>query len=165
VTDRPHSTLLLALGNDILGDDGIAPAAARRIEALMGERVHVVCSAEAGLALLELMEGYDQALLLDSTKTGLAPVGHIHEFPPEAFSGTPAPSPHYVGLPEVLALAVRLGIALPDKLRILAMEVENPYVIREVFSPDVAAALPEFVRRAVDVLRKWVDSAPDTTEA
>jgi len=160
VTDRPHPTLLLALGNDILGDDGIAPAAARRIERLMGDRVHVVCTSEAGLVLLELMEGYEQALLLDSIKTGREPIGHIYELAPQALARTDAPSPHYVGLPEVLAMAERLAITLPGELRILAMEVADPYLIREAFSPEVEAALPEFVRRAVEVLKEWTGPAP-----
>ena len=151
---RPD-TLVLALGNDILGDDGVAFAAAERIEALLGAEVAVVRSSEAGLALIELLEGYRRALLLDAVVTGGAPVGTIHEFGPEDFRKITAPSPHYAGLPEVLALAERLEIPLPRELRILALEVEDPYTIREGLTPEVDAAVPALVMRACGILKGW----------
>jgi len=147
--------LLLALGNDILGDDGVAWAAAREIGARFPEHVETQCSAEAGLALLELLEGCERALLLDAVVTGQAPVGTVHEFGPDDFRRVLAPSPHYAGLPEVLALGDRLGCTVPRDLRVLALEVEDPYTIREGLSPAVQLALPALIARAAEILRSW----------
>jgi hydrogenase maturation protease len=155
MTSPAARTLLLALGNDILGDDGVGFAAAREIGARFGEAVEVVCSSEAGLALIEHMEGFPRALLLDAIVTGRAPVGTVHEFAPADFRRVLAPSPHYAGLPEILDLAERLQLEFPKELRVLAIEVEDPYEIREGLTPGVERALPAFVARAAEILESW----------
>ena len=151
---REGKTLLLALGNDILGDDGAGLAAARRLEGACAPSVDVVLSSEAGLALIDLMEGYERALLLDSVVTG-APPGTVHDFSPSDFRRVMAPSPHYAGLPEVLQLAERLEIPFPREIRVLALEVEDPYRITECLSPAVERSIPAFVEAARRILENW----------
>jgi hydrogenase maturation protease len=153
IPPRPRS-LLLALGNDILGDDGAGLAAARLLRAEFEGEVDVVESGESGLALVEMLEGYERALLLDAIVTGQHPPGAVLEFSPDDFRKIVAPSPHYAGIPEVLDLASRLGLTFPEELRVLAMEVESLHLIREGLSPTVAGALPAFVDRARHLLRR-----------
>ncbi len=147
--------LLLALGNDLLGDDGAGLLAARLLREEFQDEVEVVESGEAGLALVEMMAGYERALLLDAVVTGRCPPGTVLEFSPQDFRRVVAPSPHYAGLPEALDLAGRLGIPFPKEVRILALEVENPWAFREGLSPPVQKALPAFVERAGQTLRGW----------
>lgn len=147
--------LLLALGNDLLGDDGVGLAAARLLQPEFQGAVEVVETSEAGLALVELMEGYQRALLLDSIITGRCLPGTVLEFSPEDFQRVLAPSPHYAGLPEVLALAGNLGISFPQEIRILAVEVAEPRTFHEGLSPLVEQALPGFVAQARQVLDGW----------
>jgi hydrogenase maturation protease len=151
--DRP--ILVLGLGNDILGDDGVGLVAARRLKEEVQEDVEVVESSEAGLALMELLEGYERALLLDAVLTGAHPPGTVLEFSATDFQTVIGPSPHYAGLPEVLAMAKQLDIPFPQELCILAMEVENPYQVREGLSPSVEKSLAHFVERAREVLQCW----------
>ena len=66
----------------------------------------------------------------------------MREFSREDFQKVVGPSPHYAGIPEVLRLAECLGIAFPTDLCILAMEVEDPYAVREGLSPSVENAVP-----------------------
>lgn len=153
--ERKPRTLVLALGNDLLGDDGVGLEAARRIAGQVDSSVDVVETAEAGLALLELMEGYERALLIDSVVTGRYPPGTVIEFLPEDFRRVIAPSPHYAGLPEVLEMAQRLALTFPQQLRILAMEVENPYEFHVGFSPPVQESLPRLVQQALRILQEW----------
>ncbi len=149
---RKAHTLVLALGNDLLGDDGVGLEAARRIAGQVEGSVDVVESGEAGLALLELLEGYERALLIDSIVTGRYPPGTVLEFCPEHFRQVIAPSPHYAGLPEVLEMARRLNLVFPQDIRILAMEVQNPYEFRIGFSEPVQEALTQLVQRALQIL-------------
>lgn len=153
---RPEANILvLGLGNDIMGDDGVGLAAARMLKEQAGASVNVVETSECGLALLELLEGYDKALLLDAVMTGSSPPGTILEFGPEDFDEVVAPSPHYAGLSEVLNLADRLAISFPSEIRVLAMEVESAYEIREGLSDRIQECLAGFVGRARDVLNDW----------
>lgn len=57
MNERSARILVLALGNDLLGDDGVGLEAARQIAGQVDGSVDVVETGEAGLALLELMEG------------------------------------------------------------------------------------------------------------
>lgn len=148
-------TIVLAMGNDIVADDGAGLAVARELkkEGLPG--ADVVETGEAGLALVELLEGYQNAVLVDSIKTGHSPPGTVLEFTENEFKKVVAPSPHYAGLPEVLELAGRLKLDFPKRFRIFALEVENPYEIREGLSPSVAAAIPEMVKRVREAVEEF----------
>ena len=132
-------------------------AAARALREGVDDDVEIVETGEAGLALLEMMEGYERVLLLDSIMTGEHPVGTVFELIPEKLGKVVAPSPHYAGLPEVFELARRCGIEFPAKVRILAMEIANPWEFNEAMTPPVAAALSELVERARAILAEWSD--------
>ena len=152
----PKRCLLLALGNDILKDDGVGLAAAGLLRSEFKGAVDFLEASGTGLALLELLAGYDQALLLDAIFTGNAPPGTILEFSREDFQKTAAPSALYVGLPEVLRQAESLGLEFPRELRILALEVENPFESHAEMSPSTRGALPGYVDRARRVLQGWI---------
>jgi len=145
------------MGNDILCDDAVGLIAARAIREDFGDKVEVVETSEAGLALIEILEGYKQVLILDAIKTDSVPVGTILEYTPDDFQKIVAPSPHYAGLPEVLEMAKRLSLDFPSDIRILAMEVESPFEIREGLTEAVEKALPEFIARAKKSLREMLD--------
>lgn len=148
--------LLLALGNDLLGDDGVALMAAREIKRrFWASWLDVVESSEAGLALMESMAGYHKVVLVDSVMTGQHPVGTIIEFKREDLQKVVAPSPHYAGIPEVFDMASRLGIPFPDEIRILAMEVANPYEFQQELSPCVREALHVWVNKIETVFYQW----------
>lgn len=150
--ERRARVIVLAMGNDILGDDAVGFLAARALRSEFASQVDFIETGEAGLALVELLEGYEKALLLDASATGRYDVGSVLEFTTNDFSRVVAPSPHYAGLPEVLYLAKSLGLKFPEDIRILAMEVEDPFTVREELSPAVEAALPRFIGRAREVV-------------
>jgi len=148
--------LHLALGNDLLGDDGVALAAGRALkQEFSSDFVDFIESSEAGLRLMELMSGYEKALLIDSVKTEQCEPGTILEFQPGDFRRVIAPSPHYAGIPEVLDMAERLQIPFPSELRILAVEVVNPFEFQEKFSEPVESALPQLIEKSRGILRQW----------
>jgi hydrogenase maturation protease len=147
--------LVLALGNDLLGDDGIGLIAARRLKADLPPGVDVEETASGGLDLLDLLEGRERALLLDAIVTGRRPPGTVVELTREDFAGGNLPSPHYAGLPDVLALADCLKMPFPRDLRVLAMEVDPPGVIGARLSPSVEEALPGYLDRARRLILGW----------
>lgn len=153
-----ESILLLALGNDIIGDDGVALVAARALRETFADypNVDVVESGESGLALLDLLTTYDRALLLDSIEAGDTPVGKVLEFTQDDFHKVLGPSPHYAGLPEVIALAKALAIDFPHELRVLAMKIDPQEEFREGLTDEIERALPDYVNQAEQVIRNWV---------
>ncbi len=149
------SILVLGVGNDILGDDAVGLLTARRIKEEFDGIVDVIEAPVAGFALMEYMEGYKYVLLLDAIVTGEHPPGTILELTKDDFKNIVACSPHYVGIPEIFRLAENLNIAFPDKIYILAMEVENPFDFQECLSPSIEDALPQFTEKAREKLLSW----------
>jgi hydrogenase maturation protease len=146
--------IVLALGNDILGDDGAGIAAGRLMKDHVPAGVDIVEAGFGGFHLLDHLEGYPRALVLDAVATGKHPPGTVLEFTRADFAPL-ASSPHYVGLPEILAVAETLQLEFPTELRILGLEVERLDTFGTSFSPAVAAALPAFVDRAAAIVSGW----------
>ena len=155
MSSRSQSILLLALGNDIMGDDGVGLVAAQILRKEFEGYVDFVDTTEGGLALLETLSGYDRVLLLDSVVTGEHRPGTVLEFLREQFDKVVGPSPHYAGLPEVLELARRLDIDFPEQIRVLAMEIETSFDFRETLTPVIKQAVPGYVEKASRILRQW----------
>lgn len=143
-------TLVLGLGNDLLGDDAVGLLAARRLrqEIPPDGGVEVVETGLAGLALLDHFLGFDRALILDSICSGRRAPGTVTEIAPGDLRAIEAPSPHFAGLPELLALAERLELPFPRDIRILAIETADPYTLGAGLTPAVAAGLEVLVARA-----------------
>ncbi|MDD5656955.1 MAG: hydrogenase maturation protease [Elusimicrobia bacterium] len=149
-------TVVLALGNDILGDDGVGFHAARAIRKEFGPEVEVVESPESGLALLDHLEGCERALILDAVATGKCPPGTVLSWDRDDFKRLVAPNQHAAGLPHVLELAERLGLVFPRHLRVVAMEVQDPTRFRDTLTEQARQFLPAFVAEARRILtQEW----------
>lgn len=148
-------TLILGLGNELLSDDAVGIWAARVLKERLKDQADVVESSMSGMALLELFIGYERAIIIDAIKTGRQAPGTISELSPSDLSSVIAPSPHYAGLPELLALAKRLNLDFPKEIKIFALEVEDPYIIGSALSEPVRNALEELTQRVCGQLNRW----------
>ncbi len=156
-------TLVLGLGNDFAGDDAIGVLAARALLVELEDVADVVESALSGLALIEILAGYDRAIIVDSIVTGRYPPGTIVEMGLMDVGRVVAPSVHQAGLPELAAVASRLGLGFPSRTVVLAVEVVDPYTLGIGLSEPVAAALDELVERVRDQVRRWEGAACTST--
>lgn len=145
--------VILGLGNDLLGDDGIGLLAANAMHALESPQIAVRSAGQAGLYLLEHLQGYEDAIVVDSV-LGDHP-GAIRELTGAEMSESIVPSAHYVGLPEALALARSSGLAVPRRLRIFGVEIEVAQRIGSEPSAEVAACLPRLIATVVRAAREW----------
>jgi len=152
---KHKKTVVLALGNDILGDDGVAFHAARLLGPEFGDGIEIVESSEAGLALLDHLEHCGHALILDAVATGKCAPGTILCWDRDDFRRCVSPSQHAAGLPHILELAERLDMDFPRELRVVCMEVGDPTVFRETLTPEARKALPAFVAEARRILTGW----------
>jgi hydrogenase maturation protease len=152
--DRP--TIVLGLGNPLMGDDGAGLAA---LEALrggyeFGEDVQLEDGGALGLALLPLVEDAGSLLVLDAVRFGGRPgttVVREGAAVPRCFSMKL--SPHQTGFRETLALAGLRG-KLPQRFALVGVEVAGAEYA-EPLSLDVRCALPTMVAAAVALLESW----------
>lgn len=139
------ATVLIGLGNPLCADDGVGVAVARLIGHL--PRTRVVEGGTPGLGLLDLMEGYHKAILVDAVVSG-APPGTIHRFTMEAL-----PPREYLplslhGVNAVDALSIGRAVAperLPPEIVILGMEAAERTPFRTWLSPEVVSAMPRLL--------------------
>ncbi|MGO9898224.1 MAG: hydrogenase maturation protease [Solirubrobacteraceae bacterium] len=148
-------TLVLGLGNELAADDAVGVLVARAVRRWLDGAADVVESSASGIALIEIFAGYDRAVVVDSIRTGANPPGTITELGLEDVGRVIAPSLHHAGLPEMAAVANRLGLGFPSETRVLAIEVLDPYTLGAGLSAPVAAAVDELARRVLAQVERW----------
>lgn len=147
-------TLVLGLGNPILSDDGVGYDVAREVkDRIHGQEVTVMESSAAGFNLLDLLTGYDKAIIVDAIQTMGGKVGQIYRLTPEAFAANKcATTPHELNLPTALELGRRLGLALPEKIAVFAIEVADTSTFSEERTPKVSRATSSCVKMILQEL-------------
>lgn len=151
-------TLVLGLGNELAADDAVGLLAVRAVSEDVAGAADVVESSASGMALIELFAGYDRALVVDAIRTGRNPPGTIAELGLDEVGPVLAPSLHHAGLPEMAAVARRLGLRFPSEMYVLAVEVLDPYTIGGTISPPVAGAVDEVAQRLRARIEQWGSS-------
>ena len=135
--------LVLGLGNPILTDDGVGLRVAKELEGKLDENVTIIEASLAGLDILDLLVGYDRAIIIDSIKTTGGKAGQIYRLDLGEFEVTRhVVSAHDVNLATALELGKMLGLDLPRKIDILAIEVAETGLFGEECTPEVAKAIP-----------------------
>ena len=149
--------LVLGLGNELLSDDAVGVIAARELSKELAGEADVIDSSLSGVALLDLLVGYKRVVIIDAIQLSHFPPGTIMELGLEDLRSVPSPSPHYAGLPEMLRLAQELQLEFPEEVKVVAIEVADPYTVGGGLSEPVAGALEKikgYVRAYLDNWRK-----------
>ena len=135
-------TLVLGLGNPLLGDDSVGLEVARRVRERLAGRIDVdVAEEEAGgLRLMELMSGYGRAVVVDAAVTGAVP-GTIRRMGPDEVPTQRTAVAHGIDLPRALEMGRALGMPMPSEVRVVAIEAERVLEFRLDRTPAVEAAI------------------------
>jgi hydrogenase maturation protease len=149
-----QKTLIVGLGNPILSDDGIGCHIARRLQDIIKEpEISVMEASVSGLDFLDILTGYHKAIIIDAIQTGGGLPGSIYRLEPEAFVNTRhASTPHDVNFATALELGKRLGLCLPQKIAIYAIEVKDASSFGEECTPEVKTAIPACVAMILEEL-------------
>ncbi len=136
-------TLILGMGNAIASDDAIGLIIAEQMkqdQSFAGVDIETIES--GGLAILEILQGYDSAIIIDSIKTGHHRPGEILRFRPEDFDCTQrSAGVHDVGFFTSLKLGRKLNMKIPERIEIIAVEIVENRRVSEDITPEVRAAV------------------------
>ncbi len=137
-------TLILGLGNPILGDDsaGLKVAEIVRQRMALDPSIEVSEDYAGGLRLMERIIGYDQVIIVDAICTGTQPAGTVLHLNSDDIPTQHTASTHDVNLATALQLAITMNLKMPERIRIIAVEAENVLDFSEQCSPAVTLALP-----------------------
>lgn len=152
---RATPVLVLGLGNAILSDDAIGLRVVRALRQRLepGDPVVAEESEEMGLALLDHIVGYRDLVLVDAVQTGTHAPGYLHEFDGDSLPTRRAGAPHFLGVGDTLALGCLLGLPMPERVTIFAVEVADPFTLGTDLTPAVQDALLPTVERVLAHLR------------
>jgi hydrogenase maturation protease len=161
----PMKTLIIGLGNPILGDDGVGWKIAQAVEqklpsAVLGpSSVSVECLALAGIALMEHMLGYERVILIDSLNTGKYAQGEIVTFSLDSLADLTyghSASAHDLSLKNALKMGRQMGANLPndENVTIVAVEAAHVYEFTEELSPEIARAVPKAINVVLRLLEQ-----------
>ena len=148
---RLRRTLVLGMGNPILSDDAIgillASTLKPQLEGIPGVDVVEECCV-GGLNLLDVLEGYDRLIALDSIKTIGGVPGTWYAFDATALRETMnLRNVHDANFATTLALGRHMGMHLPaDRgCHVVAVEIADNMTFSEELTPELQAALPRIV--------------------
>ena len=148
---RLKRVLVLGLGNPILSDDAVGLRVAAEVQRQVSDSadVEVIESSEMRLTLLDLVTGFESLMVVDAVQTGLAAPGFVHQWDESDLKALPPVSPHFLGLGEALALGRLLGLAVPTRVQLFAIEVADPFTLGNSLTPALDRCLPAVVEQVL----------------
>lgn len=141
-------TIILGVGNKILGDDGVGVQVANILKKRISSSDVVIDeAATGGLNLLDMILGYDKAILIDAVKTENGQNGEVRRIPFSDFATMHSTNPHDMSLVEAVNLAKRLGVPnIPSEIVVIGILMnQNSYDFSEGLSAPIADAVPKAV--------------------
>ena len=159
-------TLLIGLGNPILGDDGVGWVVAEQVRAALSnpqsairnpQSVEVDSASLGGLSLMERLTDAERVILVDAIFTGRQPVGTVRRFLldelPDLSAGHSA-SAHDTSLRNALQVGRDMHVPLPEdeNVIIVTIEAKAVYDFSQELSPAVAAAVPLALQQVLELL-------------
>lgn len=149
-------TLVLGLGNILLGDEGLGVWVAESLQRgfEFPSSVTILDGGTLGLDLLPRLDGVDRLLVIDAVRFSGEP-GDLLRLEGEAVGHTfeVKISPHQVGVQDLLAAARLLG-SEPPLVVLWGMQPEC-LAPGTGFSPRVKKALPKLEAQVLKELRSW----------
>lgn len=151
----PRPNVVVGLGNEIVGDDGVGICVARELSQILQERtdVEVVPLPWAGFALLDVLVGRQCAAIIDCLCTGLYPPGTIIHLSEKTVSGSVRlNSFHDISIMTVLELGRKMGWKMPEVIAIWGIEGAELDRFQEKLSPPVSKAINQVVQEVLAFL-------------
>lgn len=175
--DQSEVTLLIGLGNPILGDDGVGWKIVSEVEAILKSRefstsrpeIEVEYLSLGGLSLMEKMVGFENVVVVDSIFTGNNPNGTIYSLPLSKIpnlSSSHTTSVHDTSLSNAIQVGKKMGLKLPQDIWIVAVEAENTHTFSEQLSPEIEEIVPKAAELVVNQLEHhlWEEMLIYSTE-
>jgi hydrogenase maturation protease len=151
-------TLILGIGNSILGDDGVGVKAARELAQLVKDKNTDVTWANVdGLNLLDFILEYDRLIVIDAMVTERGEVGEIYRLKPEQTcppSGS-AISPHHFNLVTTLEIGKKLfPNRMPREVTVYAVGTQEAAEVTEEMTDAVETAIPKVVACVLEEIKR-----------
>ncbi|MGZ3944918.1 MAG: hydrogenase maturation protease [Mucilaginibacter sp.] len=147
------STLIMGIGNYLMGDEGVGVHLANSIlKQSLPDDVDVLDGGTGGFYLLEYFENYDHIILVDATLDGNFP-GTIRLIKPRfAQDFPPAMSTHDIGLKDLVSALQILG-KMPD-IDLFVVSIASIQQQGIELTPEIESVLPVLIDNILQLLEE-----------
>jgi len=147
------TVLVLGLGNDILSDDAIGLRVLDVMEKKFPGAFDFKKCGLGGMDTLELIKGYRRVVMIDAIKTQDGIPGTVYFLTTEDFSKTLHISTfHDISILNALEIGRKLGMEMPERMDIIAVEIVEDMEFSERLSP----ALERAFTAICDETERWI---------
>ena len=169
----PAQIVVLGLGNPVLTDDAVGLKVVEALERLLEAQpvpgVAVLASTRAGFELIDMLQGFRHALIVDALELPEPRAGHVQLLDMANVAGSARLNMmHEISITAAFELAAKLGIAMPEKVEIYAVEAADTRTLSEELTAEVAAAVEplaeQLYARAVELVELYGISADETPD-
>ena len=153
-------TIIIGVGNPILQDDGVGIHVANELKQHINHPDITIEEAQTGgMNLLDLILGYEKAILIDAVNLRNADDGEVKRLLLSDFPTVHSNNPHDTSLQEALKLAESIGEnRIPNEIVIIGIVLKKiPYIFGDKLSSKIAAAVPKAVEMTLSEIKEFKD--------
>ena len=145
--------MVVGIGNDIRGDDGIGLLVAQQMRSILPSSYTVKELHSAGFNLLEAVRGFKKAYIIDAVKTAGGIPGTVYRYSAQEFRESLAISSfHELDVNHLVAFGEQMtGEAMPE-ITVLAIEVLNLNEFSETLSPELEKQFDRIVEKVKNAI-------------
>ena len=160
---QPGETLVVGLGNPILGDDGVGWRVVDELDELEHSGASLQQACVGGVSLMELLVGYRRAIIVDAIIDPEDEPGSVWRRPlsdVETRVASHLDSSHDAPLPAAIEAGRAMGADLPSEIEVVGIVIERGDVFGEELSDAVAAAVPIAAAEVAGLLQRRHVASP-----
>jgi hydrogenase maturation protease len=149
-------TIILGVGNQILGDDGVGVHVANELRKHIQDPNIIIDEAiTGGMNLLDLLLGYNKAIIIDAVKSENGENGTVKRIPLSDFSTMHSCNPHDVSLTEAIEMAKKVGeTQIPKEIIVIGIMMKQiPCEFGDKLSKNITMAVPKAVEMTLNEIK------------
>ncbi len=151
------SIIILGMGNKLFGDDGAGIVIAEKLEEIYKDNdlVKVNYTNWGGLRIIDLLSGFNSAIVIDAIKTNKFPPGYIHQFDyKQIINSVRMISFHDVNFATAVEFGRKMEIPMPENIVVFAIEANEVETFNENLSLPVETAVDECLKLVCNEVEK-----------
>lgn len=145
----PDKIKIIGMGNELFGDDGIGILIAEKLSIVLksNDLISIESTNWGGFRIIDLLAGYDYAIIIDAISTGKDEIGFITRYKAEDFiNSLRMVSFHDINLGTAIHLAESLNIHFPNEIIVFTIEIAYQKILNESISREIKSAAEKCIK-------------------
>jgi hydrogenase maturation protease len=134
--------IILGLGNPLLGDDSVGLRVTRELSTILhSPDLTIEEVSTSGLDILNLIADCEFATIIDAVQTSRGSAGTIYSFDIDEVIPSQISHTHQLDFVSAIQLGRKLGLKMPNTIRVYAVEAPDIDEVSDKCSPKVESAI------------------------